>query len=50
MAEMMVLDANGSTTSDGHVLYTCALRLGAVYGPGERRHLPRLVVSMLMAE
>lgn len=36
-AEKLVLRANGSG------LYTCAIRPGGIYGPGERQHLGRLV-------
>ena len=42
-AEMRVLAANDSSSEDS--LRTCALRLAGVYGPGEERHLPRVVVS-----
>lgn len=28
---------------DGNYLYTCAVRPAAIYGPGEERHLPRIV-------
>ncbi|ESO83455.1 hypothetical protein LOTGIDRAFT_197313 [Lottia gigantea] len=43
-AEEKVLDVNNTVTSDGHTrLYTCALRLAGVYGPGEQRHIPRIV-------
>lgn len=28
---------------DGNHLYTCAVRPAAIYGPGEERHLPRIV-------
>lgn len=28
---------------DGKCLYTCAVRPAAIYGPGEERHLPRIV-------
>lgn len=27
----------------GKCLYTCAIRPAAIYGPGEQRHLPRIV-------
>lgn len=27
----------------GKCLYTCAIRPAAIYGPGEERHLPRVV-------
>ncbi|XP_067671145.1 short-chain dehydrogenase/reductase family 42E member 1-like [Haliotis asinina] len=42
-SEKKVLSASGSQTADGSVLYTCALRLAGVYGPGEQRHIPRIV-------
>ena len=43
----MVISANGSETSDGSKLNTCALRCAGIYGEGETRHLPRIVVSLL---
>jgi len=43
IAEMAILEANGRSLSDGKSLKTCALRLAGVYGPGEQRHLPRIV-------
>jgi nucleoside-diphosphate-sugar epimerase len=49
IAETIILQANGSPVEgggDGDVLRTCALRLAGVYGPGEHRHLPRIVVSV----
>lgn len=44
IAEKKVLEANGTAleNSDG-VLRTCALRPAGIYGPGEQRHLPRIV-------
>lgn len=44
IAEKKVLEANGTALerSDG-VLRTCALRPAGIYGPGEQRHLPRIV-------
>lgn len=39
VAETQVLKANG----EGGVLRTCALRPAGIYGPGEERHLPRIV-------
>ena len=39
---MRVLAAHDSSGAD--TLQTCALRLAGVYGPGEERHLPRVVV------
>ena len=45
IAEQKVLAANGAPFSSGaEELRTCALRLAGVYGPGEQRHLPRVVV------
>ncbi|XP_037103461.1 short-chain dehydrogenase/reductase family 42E member 1 [Syngnathus acus] len=44
IAEMAVLKANGTALKDGSgVLSTCALRPAGIYGPGEQRHLPRIV-------
>ncbi|KAM3849646.1 short-chain dehydrogenase/reductase family 42E member 1-like [Diretmus argenteus] len=44
MAEMAVMKANGTALKDGsEVLRTCALRPAGIYGPGEQRHLPRIV-------
>ncbi|XP_061601634.1 short-chain dehydrogenase/reductase family 42E member 1 [Cololabis saira] len=44
IAEMAVLKANGSALTAGPgVLRTCALRPAGIYGPGEQRHLPRIV-------
>lgn len=44
LAEMAVLEANGTTLKDNcGVLRTCALRPAGIYGPGEQRHLPRIV-------
>ena len=31
----------------GSVLKTCALRCAGIYGEGEQRHLPRIVVSFI---
>ena len=45
LAEQQVLAVSGNVVQDGTKLHTCALRLAGVYGPGERRHLPRIVVS-----
>uniref|UniRef100_A0A8D2E324 Short chain dehydrogenase/reductase family 42E, member 1 n=1 Tax=Sciurus vulgaris TaxID=55149 RepID=A0A8D2E324_SCIVU len=44
IAEKKVLEANGSVLErvDG-ILRTCALRPAGIYGPGEQRHLPRIV-------
>lgn len=44
LAEMKVLEANGAELGHGKgVLRTCALRPAGIYGPGEQRHLPRIV-------
>ncbi|XP_061621525.1 short-chain dehydrogenase/reductase family 42E member 1 isoform X5 [Phyllopteryx taeniolatus] len=44
IAEMAVLKANGTPLKDGFgILRTCALRPAGIYGPGEQRHLPRVV-------
>ncbi|KAM7423719.1 hypothetical protein PAMA_000200 [Pampus argenteus] len=44
LAEMAVIKANGAALKDGSgVLRTCALRPAGIYGPGEQRHLPRIV-------
>lgn len=44
LAEMAVLKANGTVLKDGSgLLRSCALRPAGIYGPGEKRHLPRIV-------
>ncbi|XP_001508136.1 short-chain dehydrogenase/reductase family 42E member 1 [Ornithorhynchus anatinus] len=44
VAEKKVLEANSSALDGGEgVLRTCALRSAGIYGPGERRNLPRVV-------
>ncbi|XP_062997048.1 short-chain dehydrogenase/reductase family 42E member 1 [Elgaria multicarinata webbii] len=44
LAEMKVLEADGMVLGNGlGVLKTCALRPAGIYGPGEQRHLPRIV-------
>ncbi|XP_034381431.1 short-chain dehydrogenase/reductase family 42E member 1 [Cyclopterus lumpus] len=44
LAEMAVLKADGAALPDGSgVLRCCALRPAGIYGPGEQRHLPRIV-------
>ncbi|KAL5018392.1 hypothetical protein ScPMuIL_004114 [Solemya velum] len=43
LAEQKVLAANNLNTANGHKLYTCSLRLPGIYGPGEQRHLPRVM-------
>uniref|UniRef100_A0A8C8RD57 Short chain dehydrogenase/reductase family 42E, member 1 n=1 Tax=Pelusios castaneus TaxID=367368 RepID=A0A8C8RD57_9SAUR len=44
LAEMKVLQANSTELgARKDVLRTCALRPAGIYGPGEQRHLPRIV-------
>ncbi|KAG8506259.1 Short-chain dehydrogenase/reductase family 42E member 1, partial [Galemys pyrenaicus] len=44
IAEKKVLGASGTALeSSDDVLRTCALRSAGIYGPGEQRHLPRIV-------
>ncbi|OMO99747.1 3-beta hydroxysteroid dehydrogenase/isomerase [Corchorus capsularis] len=45
IAEQLVLKYNGRPFKKniGKCLYTCAVRPAAIYGPGEERHLPRIV-------
>lgn len=44
LAEMAVLKANGTVLKDSSgALRSCALRPAGIYGPGEQRHLPRIV-------
>lgn len=43
LAEMAVLKANGTVLDDAGVFRSCALRPAGIYGPGEQRHLPRIV-------
>ncbi|XP_004704584.1 short-chain dehydrogenase/reductase family 42E member 1 [Echinops telfairi] len=44
VAERTVLEANGKALArGGGILRTCALRSAGIYGPGEQRHLPRIV-------
>ncbi|XP_036998347.2 short-chain dehydrogenase/reductase family 42E member 1 [Artibeus jamaicensis] len=43
IAEKKVLEANGISLENNGVLRTCALRPAGIYGPGEQRHLPRIV-------
>ncbi|XP_069494596.1 short-chain dehydrogenase/reductase family 42E member 1 isoform X2 [Ambystoma mexicanum] len=44
LAEMKVLEANGTELlGRPGQLHTCALRPAGIYGPGEQRHLPRIV-------
>ncbi|KAL6183889.1 hypothetical protein ACLB2K_045299 [Fragaria x ananassa] len=44
--EILVLKYNARPfrkNDNGKCLYTCAIRPAAIYGPGEERHLPRIV-------
>uniref|UniRef100_A0A673XYV3 Short chain dehydrogenase/reductase family 42E, member 1 n=1 Tax=Salmo trutta TaxID=8032 RepID=A0A673XYV3_SALTR len=44
VAEIAVMKASGTELKDGTgVLRACALRPAGIYGPGEQRHLPRIV-------
>ncbi|KAA8514743.1 hypothetical protein F0562_017922 [Nyssa sinensis] len=44
IAEQLVLKSNGRPAKkNGKCLYTCAVRPAAIYGPGEERHLPRII-------
>ncbi|KAI5280296.1 short-chain dehydrogenase/reductase family 42E member 1 [Manis pentadactyla] len=44
IAERKVLEASGTALERSNgVLRTCALRPAGIYGPGEQRHLPRIV-------
>ncbi|KAJ4765042.1 Short chain dehydrogenase/reductase family 42E member 1 [Rhynchospora pubera] len=45
VAEQLVLKSNGRPSKNQvqSCLYTCAIRPGAIYGPGEERHLPRIL-------
>ncbi|KAJ8540814.1 hypothetical protein K7X08_001630 [Anisodus acutangulus] len=45
IAEQLVLKSNSRpfNKKNGKCLYTCAIRPAAIYGPGEERHLPRIV-------
>ncbi|XP_002510725.2 short-chain dehydrogenase/reductase family 42E member 1 isoform X2 [Ricinus communis] len=45
IAEQLVLKYNGRPLkkNNGKRLYTCAIRPAAIYGPGEERHMPRIV-------
>ncbi|CAL5384382.1 unnamed protein product [Camellia sinensis] len=45
IAKQLVLKSNGrplNRKKNGN-LYTCAIRPAAIYGPGEERHLPRII-------
>ncbi|XP_078444040.1 NAD(P)-binding Rossmann-fold superfamily protein [Wolffia australiana] len=45
LAEQLVLRSSGrqSKKRKDTTLYTCAVRPAAIYGPGEERHLPRII-------
>uniref|UniRef100_A0A0D6QXP4 3-beta hydroxysteroid dehydrogenase/isomerase domain-containing protein n=1 Tax=Araucaria cunninghamii TaxID=56994 RepID=A0A0D6QXP4_ARACU len=44
LAEQLVIKSNGRPLKrDGKKLYTCAIRPAAIYGPGEERHIPRIL-------
>ncbi|XP_075035805.1 putative short-chain dehydrogenase/reductase family 42E member 2 [Mixophyes fleayi] len=45
IADQMILAANGTPLMGGSRLLTCVLRPPGIYGPDERRHLPRLVAN-----
>ncbi|XP_077305124.1 putative short-chain dehydrogenase/reductase family 42E member 2 [Lithobates pipiens] len=45
IADQMILAANGTTLKGGSKLLTCVLRPPGIYGPDERRLLPRLVAN-----
>ncbi|XP_063802029.1 short-chain dehydrogenase/reductase family 42E member 1 isoform X2 [Pseudophryne corroboree] len=47
IAENLVLNANGrKLANNGGCLRTCALRPAGIYGPGEQRHLPRIINTL----
>lgn len=46
LAEKLVIACNCAKTNNGSSLMTCSLRLCAIYGPGEKRHFPRIVSVM----
>ncbi|XP_056144249.1 putative short-chain dehydrogenase/reductase family 42E member 2 [Lampris incognitus] len=46
IADQMVLSANRSSITGGGLLRTCVLRPSGIYGPGERRHLHRVMVNV----
>ncbi|XP_015752927.1 PREDICTED: short-chain dehydrogenase/reductase family 42E member 1-like [Acropora digitifera] len=47
IAEQEVLRATGLSLQNGRTLKTCALRPAGIYGEGELRHLPRIVVRYI---
>ena len=47
IAEKLVMGACGTEVKgEGVVLKTCSLRCAGIYGEGEQRHLPRIVVRV----
>ncbi|KAM6957252.1 putative short-chain dehydrogenase/reductase family 42E member 2 [Aplochiton taeniatus] len=46
IADQMVLAANGRSLKGGGLLRTSVLRPSGIYGPGERRHLHRVMVNV----
>ncbi|XP_053469311.1 putative short-chain dehydrogenase/reductase family 42E member 2 [Ictalurus furcatus] len=46
IAEHLVLTANRRPLHGGGLLQTCVLRPSGIYGPGERRHLHRVMVNV----
>uniref|UniRef100_A0A4W5QNB1 Short chain dehydrogenase/reductase family 42E, member 2 n=1 Tax=Hucho hucho TaxID=62062 RepID=A0A4W5QNB1_9TELE len=46
ISDQMVLTANGRSLKGGGLLRTCVLRPSGIYGPEERRHLHRVMVSV----
>ena len=46
MAEELVLTSSGKRNSAGTAFNACSLRLNAIYGPNEQRHLPRIIDVM----
>lgn len=50
IAEKLVMGACGTEVKDLEAgLKVCALRCAGIYGEGERRHLPRIVVCTLQS-
>lgn len=45
IADQMILAANESPLKGGGKLLTCVLRPPGIYGPDEKRHLPRLIAN-----
>ena len=49
IAERLVMGACGAEVKGQRVgLKTCSLRCAGIYGEGERRHLPRIVVIFII--